>query len=53
MSKTKYIFVTGGVYPPRERNHFCSIAKLLKARGFSVTLKLDPYINIDLNPDPI
>jgi CTP synthase len=55
MSKTKYIFVTGGVSSSLGKGIIsASIAKLLKARGFSVTAqKLDPYINIDpgtLNP---
>ncbi|MCX6251212.1 MAG: CTP synthase [Bacteroidetes bacterium] len=52
---TKYIFVTGGVTSSLGKGIISSsIAKLLKARGFSVTIqKLDPYINIDpgtLNP---
>lgn len=55
MSATKYIFVTGGVSSSLGKGIISSsIAKLLKARGFSVTIqKLDPYINIDpgtLNP---
>jgi CTP synthase len=55
MSKTKYIFVTGGVSSSLGKGIIsASIAKLLKARGYSVTTqKLDPYINIDpgtLNP---
>ena len=55
MSKTKYIFVTGGVTSSLGKGIISSsIAKLLVARGFSVTIqKLDPYINIDpgtLNP---
>jgi CTP synthase len=55
MSKTKYIFVTGGVTSSLGKGIIsASIAKLLKARGYSVTTqKLDPYINIDpgtLNP---
>lgn len=55
MSKTKYIFVTGGVSSSLGKGIIsASIAKLLVARGFSVTTqKLDPYINIDpgtLNP---
>lgn len=56
MSKTtKFIFVTGGVTSSLGKGIISSsIAKLLKARGFSVTIqKLDPYINIDpgtLNP---
>ncbi len=55
MAKTKYIFVTGGVTSSLGKGIISSsIAKLLVARGFSVTIqKLDPYINIDpgtLNP---
>ncbi len=55
MSKTKYIFVTGGVTSSLGKGIISSsIAKLLVARGFTVTIqKLDPYINIDpgtLNP---
>jgi CTP synthase len=55
MSKTKFIFVTGGVTSSLGKGIISSsIAKLLVARGFSVTIqKLDPYINIDpgtLNP---
>lgn len=55
MSTTKYIFVTGGVTSSLGKGIISSsIAKLLVARGFSVTIqKLDPYINIDpgtLNP---
>lgn len=52
---TKYIFVTGGVASSLGKGIIsASLAKLLQARGFSVTIqKLDPYINIDpgtLNP---
>ncbi len=55
MSEAKYIFVTGGVTSSLGKGIIsASIAKLLVARGFSVTTqKLDPYINIDpgtLNP---
>lgn len=55
MSKTKYIFVTGGVTSSLGKGIIsASLAKLLQARGFSVTIqKFDPYINIDpgtLNP---
>ena len=54
-SRTKYIFVTGGVTSSLGKGIVsASLAKLLQARGFSVTLqKLDPYINVDpgtLNP---
>ena len=55
MSTTKYIFVTGGVTSSLGKGIIsASLAKLLQARGYSVTIqKLDPYINIDpgtLNP---
>ncbi|MEA3317472.1 MAG: CTP synthase [Bacteroidota bacterium] len=55
MSKTKYIFVTGGVTSSLGKGIIsASLAKLLQARGYSVTIqKLDPYINVDpgtLNP---
>lgn len=53
--KTKYIFVTGGVTSSLGKGIIsASLAKLLQARGYSVTIqKLDPYINVDpgtLNP---
>ncbi|HQJ90740.1 MAG TPA: CTP synthase, partial [Paludibacteraceae bacterium] len=52
---TRYIFVTGGVASSLGKGILAaSLAKLLQARGLSVTIqKLDPYINIDpdtLNP---
>ena len=55
MSKTKFIFVTGGVSSSLGKGIISSsLAKLLQSRGFSVTIqKFDPYINIDpgtLNP---
>lgn len=55
MSTTKYIFVTGGVTSSLGKGIIsASLAKLLQARGYSVTIqKLDPYINVDpgtLNP---
>ncbi len=55
MANTKYIFVAGGVSSSLGKGIISSsIAKLLQARGFSVTIqKLDPYINVDpgtLNP---
>lgn len=54
-SETKYIFVTGGVTSSLGKGIIAaSLAKLLQARGYSVTIqKLDPYINVDpgtLNP---
>ncbi len=54
-TNTKYIFVTGGVTSSLGKGIIAaSLAKLLQARGFTVTIqKLDPYINIDpgtLNP---
>lgn len=55
MKNTKYVFVTGGVTSSLGKGIIAaSLAKLLQARGYSVTIqKLDPYINIDpgtLNP---
>lgn len=55
MATTKYIFVTGGVSSSLGKGIIAaSLAKLLQARGYTVTIqKLDPYINIDpgtLNP---
>ena len=55
MSRTKYIFVTGGVSSSLGKGIIsASLAKLLQSRGFTVTIqKLDPYINVDpgtLNP---
>lgn len=54
-SSTKYIFVTGGVTSSLGKGIIsASLAKLLQARGYTVTIqKLDPYINVDpgtLNP---
>jgi len=51
----KYIFVTGGVTSSLGKGIIsASLAKLLQARGYSVTIqKFDPYINVDpgtLNP---
>jgi len=51
----KYIFVTGGVTSSLGKGILAaSLAKLLQARGYTVTIqKLDPYINVDpgtLNP---
>ena len=55
IKKPKYIFVTGGVASSLGKGIIAaSLARLLQARGYSVTIqKLDPYINIDpgtLNP---
>ncbi len=52
---TKYVFITGGVTSSLGKGIIAaSLAKLLQARGFSVTIqKFDPYINVDpgtLNP---
>ncbi len=52
---TKYIFVTGGVTSSLGKGIIsASLAKLLQARGYNVTIqKFDPYINVDpgtLNP---
>ncbi|MGZ3899753.1 MAG: CTP synthase, partial [Bacteroidia bacterium] len=54
-TNTKYIFVTGGVTSSLGKGIVsASLAKLLQARGYTVTIqKLDPYINVDpgtLNP---
>lgn len=54
-NSTKYIFVTGGVASSLGKGIIsASLAKLLQARGYSVTIqKLDPYLNVDpgtLNP---
>lgn len=51
----KHIFVTGGVSSSLGKGIIAaSVAKLLQARGFTVTIqKFDPYINVDpgtLNP---
>ncbi len=55
MAQTKYIFVTGGVTSSLGKGIIAaSLAKLLQARGYKVTIqKFDPYINVDpgtLNP---
>jgi CTP synthase len=54
-SKTKFIFVTGGVLSSLGKGlAAASIGALLEGRGLSVTLqKFDPYLNIDpgtMNP---
>lgn len=55
MAEVKFVFVTGGVASSLGKGIIsASLAKLLQARGYSVTIqKLDPYINVDpgtLNP---
>jgi CTP synthase len=55
VSQAKYIFVTGGVTSSLGKGIIsASLAKLLQARGYSVTIqKFDPYINVDpgtMNP---
>ena len=55
MTDVKFVFVTGGVASSLGKGTLtASIAMLLQARGYSVTIqKLDPYINVDpgtLNP---
>ncbi|MCX6351952.1 MAG: CTP synthase [Bacteroidetes bacterium] len=55
MAATKYIFVTGGVSSSLGKGILsASLAKLLQARGYSVTIqKFDPYLNVDpgtMNP---
>ena len=52
---TKYIFVTGGVASSLGKGiTAASLGRLLKARGYSVTIqKFDPYLNVDpgtMNP---
>lgn len=54
-NRAKFIFVTGGVTSSLGKGIIsASLAKLLQARGYTVTIqKLDPYINVDpgtLNP---
>ena len=48
-TRTKYIFVTGGVVSSLGKGvASASIGALLEARGLKVTLvKMDPYINVD------
>ncbi|MCO4821651.1 MAG: CTP synthase [Flavobacteriaceae bacterium] len=55
ITRTKYIFVTGGVTSSLGKGIIAaSLAKLLQAQGYRTTIqKLDPYINVDpgtLNP---
>ena len=55
MTKTKFIFVTGGVLSSLGKGlASASIGALLEARGLKITFqKLDPYINVDpgtMNP---
>lgn len=55
MKKAKYVFVTGGVTSSLGKGIIsASLAKLLQARGYSVTIqKFDPYLNVDpgtMNP---
>ncbi|EKD23535.1 MAG: hypothetical protein ACD_81C00222G0004 [uncultured bacterium] len=55
MASLKYIFVTGGVMSGVGKGvAAASIAKILQAKGFSVTaIKIDPYVNVDagtMNP---
>ncbi|GBF37638.1 CTP synthase [Leptospira johnsonii] len=49
MSKTKFIFVTGGVCSSLGKGvSAAALGCLLESRGYSVSLqKMDPYINID------
>jgi CTP synthase len=54
-SKTKYVFITGGVLSSLGKGiTSASLGLLLKERGHSVTImKFDPYINVDpgtMNP---
>jgi CTP synthase len=55
MKNKKYIFVFGGVMSGIGKGITASsIAKIIQARGFSVTaIKIDPYVNVDagtMNP---
>ncbi len=55
ITKTKYIFITGGVLSSLGKGiTSASLGLLLKERGLSVTImKFDPYINVDpgtMNP---
>jgi CTP synthase len=49
VSKTRYIFCTGGVVSSVGKGlTVASIGRILKARGLTVSIqKLDPYLNID------
>ena len=49
LDKPKYIFVTGGVASSLGKGIIsASVARLLQARGYSVTVqKFDPYLNVD------
>ena len=49
VKNTKFIFVTGGVTSSLGKGILAaSLAKLIQARGYSVTIqKLDPYLNVD------
>ena len=54
-SKTKYIFVVGGVMSGIGKGiATASLGKILKSKGYKVTaIKIDPYINVDagtMNP---
>lgn len=54
-SKTKYVFITGGVVSSLGKGiTAASLGRLLKSRGVKVSIqKLDPYINVDpgtMNP---
>lgn len=49
MTKTKFIFVTGGVISGLGKGvSAASLGNILKARGYSIFVqKLDPYLNVD------
>ncbi len=49
MTKTKYIFITGGVLSSLGKGiAAASIGNIMEAYGFSITIiKLDPYLNVD------
>jgi len=49
MSRTKYIFITGGVLSSLGKGiAAASIGNILESYGFNITIiKLDPYLNVD------
>jgi CTP synthase len=49
MTKTKYIFITGGVLSSLGKGiAAASIGNIMEAYGFSISIiKLDPYLNVD------
>ena len=48
---TRYVFVTGGVVSSLGKGiAAASLGAILEARGLVPMVKLDPYINVDLEP---